>query len=169
MRKNLLLKKATTKIKRPEQTTQIGVFKHLIPLMDAQKHRKFIAYHVPNGGGRSAAEAGILKAMGTMSGVADITVHHGAAKKHPDDYCSCKPHGRTFFIELKMMTMRLSKQGPTKGQMVPVVTTQEDSQVWFESVVTALGFPYYKVEALDIPDALNKILDIIKTEGGFDW
>lgn len=137
--------------------------------MQAQKYRKFIAYHVPNGGGRSAVEAGILKAMGTLSGVADITVLLDAAKKHPDDYCSCKPHGRTVFIELKMLTMRLSKQGPTKGQMVPKVTTQEDSQIWFEGVVKALGFPYYKVEATDISDALNKILDIIKTEGGFDW
>ncbi len=169
MRKNLLMRKATTKIKRPEQTTQIGVFSHLTPLMQAQKYRKFIAYHVPNGGGRSAAEAGILKAMGTLSGVADITVHLPPAKKHTEDYCSCKPQGRTIFIELKMMTMRLSKKGPTKGEMVPVVTTQEDSQVWFEGAVVAMGFPYHLVEATDISDALNKILDIIKTEGGFDW
>ena len=137
--------------------------------MQYQKHRKFIAYHVPNGGGRSAAEAGILKAMGTLSGVADITVLLEARKKHTDDYCSCVPAARTVFIELKMKTMRLSKQGKTKGEMVPSVTKQEDSQVWFEGVVTAMGFPYYKVEATDISDALNQILDIIKTEGGFDW
>ena len=107
--------------------------------------------------------------MGTLSGVADITVHLPPAKKYEHDFCSCKLKGRTVFIELKMKTMRLSKQGPTKGEMVPVVTKQEDSQVWFQAAVEAMGFPYYVVEATDISDALNKILDIIKTEGGFDW
>ncbi len=167
-RKNLLMQKAKTKIKRPEQTVQIGVFSHLTTLMAAQKHRKFIAYHCPNGGGRSAIEAGILKAMGTLAGVADITVLLPPPVKH-SEWCSCLPHGKTVFIELKMLTMALSNQGITEGQMVPRTTKQEDSQIWFMGAVRALGFPYHLVEATDISDALNKILDIIKTEGGFEW
>lgn len=148
---------------------QIGVFSHLTPLMELQKHKKFIAYHVPNGGGRSAVEAGILKAMGTFSGVADITVHFPPHKKAEGDYCSCKLQGRTSFIEVKVLSYYIAKKGPNKGQKVARETKQEDSQIYFESVVTAMGFPYHKVAATDISDALNKVLDIIKTDGGFDW
>lgn len=137
--------------------------------MAAQKHRKFIAYHVPNGGGRSAVEAGILKAMGTLSGVADITVHLPPAEKYKHDYCTCTPCGRTVFIELKVLTMVLSKRGPKKGEMVPRATKQEDSQVWFEEAVVAMGFPYHKVEATDVSDGVTKVLDIIQNEGGFYW
>ena len=43
-------------------------------------------FHVPNGGGRSRAEAGVLKAMGTRSGVPDILAFSG---------------GRCFGLELK--------------------------------------------------------------------
>ena len=155
MRKNLLMKKATTKIKRPEQTTQIGVFSHLTPLMAAHRHKKFLAFHYPAGGGRSGAEAGILKAMGTMSGVADIII--------------LLDGGKTVFVELKLRTMVLCKRGPLKGQMVAKCTEQSDDQILFMDRVRALGFPYHLVEATDISDALNKILDIIKTEGGFEW
>jgi len=44
-------------------------------------------WHVPNGGGRSAAEAGILKAMGVKAGVPDLQF--------------ILPPGRAAFIELK--------------------------------------------------------------------
>lgn len=42
--------------------------------------------HPPNGGGRSRAEAGILKAMGVRAGTPDILIVH---------------QGRAFWIELK--------------------------------------------------------------------
>lgn len=145
------------------------MFKHLTPLMKLQKYKKFIAYHVPNGGGRSAVEAGILKAMGVLAGVADIEVHLPPRKKYEHDCCSCRPEGRTIFIELKMLTERVSKRGATKGQIVTKETKQEDSQEFFEEIITAMGFKYFKVAAKDISDALDKILDIIKTEGEFRW
>ena len=59
-------------IQRPEQRLQIAVFNFLRPLMDAQQYKQFVAFHVPNGGKRTKAEAGIFKAMGVMAGVADI-------------------------------------------------------------------------------------------------
>ncbi|WP_419797265.1 MAG: VRR-NUC domain-containing protein [Terasakiella sp.] len=44
-------------------------------------------FHVPNGGKRTKAEAGIFKAMGVRSGVPDL--------------CFINPDGKAFFIEMK--------------------------------------------------------------------
>lgn len=90
-----------------------------------------------------------------MSGVSDIIVWLDG--------------GKTAFIELKLKTMVLCKRGPLKGQMVAKCTEQSDDQIVFERRARALGFPYHLVEATDISDALNKVLEIIKTEGGFEW
>lgn len=170
MRKNLYFHpKAKKSNKKPEQTVQQGVFKHITPLMQFQKYKKFICYRIGNGDGRSAAAAGFAKQMGVLSGLSDIIVHLPPRKKYEHDCCSCRMDGRTVFIELKLLSYYISKKGATKGRKVARATKQEDSQVWFEEVVTAMGFPYYKVEATDISDGLNKILDIIKTEGGFEW
>ncbi|MEL7058643.1 MAG: VRR-NUC domain-containing protein [Acidobacteriota bacterium] len=54
----------------------------------------WIYYHVPNGGGRSRAEAGALRAQGVLAGVPDLQVV-GAT-------------GRTYYVELKAERGRLS-------------------------------------------------------------
>jgi hypothetical protein len=52
-----------------------------------------LLWHVPNGGQRSASEANKFKAIGLVSGVADLHFFYG---------------GRMYFIELKTETGRLS-------------------------------------------------------------
>lgn len=68
---------------RPEQFFHIAVADYLRLALPPE----IIWYHVPNGGARSRTEGGILKAMGVLAGVPDITV--------------ILPHGVAAFIELK--------------------------------------------------------------------
>lgn len=68
-------------MRRPEQALQIAV----AGFMD--RISGLIWFHVPNGGGRSRAEGGILKAMGVKRGVPDIVI--------------ILPSGKAAFIELK--------------------------------------------------------------------
>jgi hypothetical protein len=57
-------------MKRPEQELQIDVAAHL----DMCLPRDAVWFHVPNGGKRTKAEAGILKAMGVKAGVHDVWI-----------------------------------------------------------------------------------------------
>ena len=58
-------------MRREEQETQIAFFEWA-----KWQERKYPAlklmHHIPNGGGRSKAEAGIFKAMGVKNGVPDV-------------------------------------------------------------------------------------------------
>lgn len=53
---------------RPEESLHRACLAHL----RATLPKPWIAFHVPNGGGRSKAEAGILKAMGVLAGMPDL-------------------------------------------------------------------------------------------------
>lgn len=54
-----------------------------------------VRYHVPNGGHRSKAVAGKMKASGVLPGVPDWTFHY---------------MGKTYFLELKSARGQLSKE-----------------------------------------------------------
>ncbi|MFZ0094921.1 MAG: VRR-NUC domain-containing protein, partial [Pseudolabrys sp.] len=55
---------------RPEQVVQRALMQHL----QLRGVRNLFAFHVPNGGGRSATEGAILKGMGVVAGVPDILI-----------------------------------------------------------------------------------------------
>lgn len=78
-------------MKRPEEALQRTVAQYL----DLALPKDAVWFHVPNGGGRSKAEAGVLKAMGVKAGVPDIYILH---------------EGRSLFIELKPPKRYLSKE-----------------------------------------------------------
>lgn len=138
------------KRKNPETIVQIGIFDHLTPRMRAEKYSKFLAIHVPNGEKRDIVTAKILKSMGVMAGVADILLFFAG--------------GKTVFVELKLKSIVEAKRGPDKGKMVERTTKQLDTQIWFMNTIRKLGFKYYLVEATDISDGLNQLLDIIERE-----
>ena len=69
-------------MKRPEQDLQI-----LAVQMIRLAAPDLMFWHTPNGGGRSKVEASILKAMGTLPGVPDLTF--------------ILPNGTPAFIEMK--------------------------------------------------------------------
>jgi hypothetical protein len=59
--------------KRPEDTIQRAVMQHFA----ARPAGDVFAFHVPNGGGRSAIEAAILKGLGVKAGMPDIIAIKG--------------------------------------------------------------------------------------------
>ena len=76
-------------MRRPEDALQRSVITYL----------RFVApwcvsFAIPNGGGRSKAEAAILKATGTLAGIPDIAI--------------IAPGGKAYFLELKAPKGRIS-------------------------------------------------------------
>lgn len=76
-------------MRRPEECLQRALTAYL-----AWTAPTLVWFAVPNGGGRSKAEAGVLKATGVKAGVADLAF--------------VLPAGRAGFIELKAQTGRQS-------------------------------------------------------------
>lgn len=71
-------------MRRPEEVIHRAIADYLrAALRDADA----LWFHVPNGGGRSKAEAGILKALGTRAGIPDLLF--------------VRPGGRLYAIEIK--------------------------------------------------------------------
>ena len=140
-------------MKRPEQLAQISIFNQLYLLMNLQKHKKFMAIHVPNGGWRTDVEAAIFKQMGTRAGVADIQFFIGV-----NNICS---YPKTVFVELKVY--KPQKRNPDK---VPDISSlQSESQKTFMEQITGLGFDYEAVIAKDCTDACNQIFKILEKYG----
>lgn len=57
-------------MRRPEEKAHRAIVQTLRTLLPAD----WIVWHTPNGGGRSKAEAGILKALGVLAGMPDLFV-----------------------------------------------------------------------------------------------
>lgn len=68
---------------QPEQELQ----KTVAGFLDVSLPANTVWYHIPNGGKRTRAEAGLFKAMGVKAGVPDIHILH---------------EGRSIYIELKV-------------------------------------------------------------------
>jgi len=75
--------------KQPEQAIQRAVWTHLCQ----RPAPGVFAFHVPNGGARTAVEAAILRGLGVMPGVPDLII---------------LKDGKTFGLELKARNGRLS-------------------------------------------------------------
>lgn len=116
---------------RAEDGLQIAVASYL----DVALVRDAVWYHVPNGGSRSKAEAGRFKAMGVLSGVPDVTIHHA---------------GRTYFIELKVPADR-----PILGRVRRAGVLNE-GQKSFRTRIEAAGFPYVVCRSVwDVEETLR--------------
>jgi hypothetical protein len=75
--------------RREEQVIERAVFQHFA----ARRTPGVFAFHVPNGGARSAIEASILKGLGVVAGIPDVV----AVRER-----------RMFALELKVEAGRLS-------------------------------------------------------------
>lgn len=130
----------------PETAIQIGIMNFLRRMMDIEDGKRFMAFHVPNGGQRSREEAKILHAMGVLAGVADIIL---------------LLHGRTVFIELKHQPMRVAKQGQKGAIVRSAAKPQEDAQKAFQRRAAVLGHDYRLIAATDAGDGLNQVLAVL--------
>ena len=91
-------------MKRHEDALQRAIIEYLRLVLPASDYRVFA---IPNGGARTAAEAGILKATGVLAGVPDVEI--------------LGPLGRSWRIEVKTPEGRLSPaQEAFRAWMVPI-------------------------------------------------
>lgn len=139
----------------PETAIQIGIMNFLRRIMALEDCRRFMAFHVPNGGRRGPKEAALLQDMGVMPGVADLVI--------------LMPGQKTLFIELKRQKMRSTKRrmnGIPKYALVRGEKgVQEDVQKIFEHRVSKLGFDYRLIQATDAADGLRQVLAIMAEYG----
>lgn len=123
-------------MRRPEERLQRALVDRLMGPLNRQGQRTralgllpepWLVLHVPNGGGRSKAEAGILKAMGVLAGMPDLLV----IGPHPDDLRVRLRHPTVIAIELKAPP-KMTKTGKPSQAKPRVSDAQRD-------VIAALG------------------------------
>ncbi len=103
---------------RPEENLHRAAVAHL----RASLPSPWIVFHIPNGGGRSKAEAGILKAMGVLAGMPDLLIigplpiagYEGLENSIFADFAEVNAP-RLIAIEFKAPPKRLKAGGTSKA------------------------------------------------------
>ena len=129
---------------------------------EEQLHRSLVAYlrmalpkpwlvlHVPNGGGRSKAEAGILKAMGVLAGMPDLLVigPQPFMRPHWDAPIGEIPRGERFpqiiALELKAPPKPLKRGGVSQAK-----PRLSDAQRDVIAQLAACGIPTLVIDNMD--------------------
>lgn len=127
---------------RPEESLHRACLAHL----RATLPKPWIVWHTPNGGGRSKAEAGILKAMGTLAGMPDLFVLGPTPVLIPVGYIgaivgTAPPRPTLIAIEFKAPPKRL-KAGGTSNAAPRLSPAQRARQ----SDLGACGVPYLVID-----------------------
>lgn len=110
-------------MKRPEE----ALHRAAVAFLRAALPAPWFCAHVPNGGGRSKAEAGILKAMGTLAGMPDLLLFG--------------PDRNVVAIEFKAPPRRLRDGGPSKAS--PRLSPAQRAR---QSDLGACGVPYLIID-----------------------
>lgn len=135
---------------RPEEQ----LHKACVAYLRASLPKPWITWHTPNGGGRSKAEAGILKAMGVLAGMPDLfvmgpsglfTTHDGDPPMSGDElrrsgqYGVAIPH--IIAIEFKAPPKRLRLGGVSKAR--PRLSPAQQAR---QQDLGACGVPYLVID-----------------------
>lgn len=96
-------------MRRPEQEQQIALM-DWARLARATSPDLDLLFHIPNGGGRSKAEAGIFKAMGVKAGIPDLFLSVPNQNWH-GLYIEMKSTGGRVSPEQKDVFKRLGDKG----------------------------------------------------------
>lgn len=112
-------------MKRPEEITHRAIVAHLRFRLPAP----WLFWHTPNGGGRSKAEGGVLKALGTRAGIPDLFV---------------AGEGRIIAIEVKapkgaLTPTQISTIGELARAGIPTIVAKNWDDV--EAALRGLGVP----------------------------
>lgn len=132
-------------MKRPEEALHRAGVAYLRDALPSP----WIVFHVPNGGGRSKAEAGILKAMGVLAGMPDLFVlGPGSEVAHAAGATPLRP--RLIAIEFKAPPKRLRTGGPSKAKprLSPAQTARQID-------LGACGVPYLVID--DLADLVQSL------------
>ena len=134
---------------RPEET----LHRACVAYLRASLPKPWIVWHTPNGGGRSKAEAGILKAMGVLAGMPDLFVMGPG----PEVVAPTEPRGvalRSFphliAIEFKAPPKRLRTGGPSKAK--PRLSPAQAAR---QIDLGACGVPYLVID--DLADLVQSL------------
>lgn len=138
---------------RPEET----LHRACVAYLRASLPKPWIVWHTPNGGGRSKAEAGILKAMGVLAGMPDLFVlgpWDGLCAKTGPLHAETELHARTvpdlIAIEFKAPPKRLRTGGPSKAK-----PRLSPAQIARQIDLGACGVPYLVID--DLADLVRSL------------
>lgn len=132
-------------MKRPEE----ALHRAAVAYLRASLPKPWLVWHTPNGGGRSKAEAGILKAMGTLAGMPDLFVLGPNDPFHTfgedDDGCYMDTWSRCLLvaIEFKAPPKRLKSGRLSKAK--PVLSADQSAR---QADLGACGVPYLVIDDL---------------------
>lgn len=119
---------------RPEEQLHRACVQYL----QASLPKPWLVWHTPNGGGRSKAEAGILKAMGVLAGMPDLLICGPAGAPSTEH-----ARGATllFAIEFKAPPKPLKRGGVSKArpQLSPAQRARQQD-------LGACGVPYLVID-----------------------
>lgn len=121
-------------MKRPEESLHRGCVTYL----RAALPKPWLVWHTPNGGGRSKAEAGIFKAIGTLAGMPDLFVM-GPHTRAAVDGVFITPN--LIAIEFKAPPKRLRSGGPSKAR--PRLSPAQQAR---QTELGACGVPYLVID-----------------------
>jgi len=132
-------------VNRPEEALHRAALAHLRATLPPP----WIVWHTPNGGGRSKAEAGILKALGVLAGMPDLFVM-GPRKVIPLPssvgayaLASSETAPHIIAIEFKAPPKRLRDGGPSKA--APRLSPAQRAR---QTDLGACGVPYLVIDDL---------------------
>lgn len=142
-------------MRRPEQALHINLVSTLRLLLP----EPWLVVHVPNGGGRSKAEAGIFKAMGVLAGFPDLLVigPHVAPTIVPE--AEIKFGGRGLVMHQFARVIAIELKAPFKmlkfGKFFKVGANLSDAQRDVIATLGQCGIPTLIVHSL--PEAIDAL------------
>lgn len=136
-------------MKRDEEKLQ----RALVAYLRAALPRPWLVFHPANGGGRSKAEAGILKAMGVLAGMPDLLVVGPRTAIPLDSPVGNATLPRLIALELKAPPKPLKRGGVSKAK--PNVS---DAQRDVIASLAACGVPTLIVR--DVDEALRALTQL---------
>ena len=119
---------------RPEE----NLHKACVQYLRASLPKPWLCWHTANGGGRSKAEAGILKAMGVLAGMPDLFVM-GPTLRDLSPACQVIP--KLIAIEFKAPPKRLRLGGASKAR-----PRLSPAQMARQQDLGACGVPYLVID-----------------------
>lgn len=122
-------------MQRPEE----ALHRACVAYLRAALPKPWICFHVPNGGGRSKAEAGILKAMGVLAGVPDLFVI--GPPWLPVGFQNPAAQASVIAIEFKAPPKRLRAGGVSKAR-----PRLSPAQMARQQDLGACGVPYLVID-----------------------
>lgn len=115
--------------------------------------KSWIVWHTPNGGGRSKAEAGILKAMGVLAGMPDLFV----CGPHPSLFGTARdePTRIVTFPRLIAIEFKAPPKRTLKGAISKARPRLSPAQMARQQDLGACGVPYLVID--DMAEMIQKL------------